>query len=110
MKKLAWAFASIALCAASAAAAQPAPPSPVAGVTLEIGAEGEVKARPDMASLDLGVSVSASSAKAALGEAGARMSRLLAALKDAGIADRDIATAEISLSPQYAYQQGEAPR
>ncbi|MGH6992817.1 MAG: SIMPL domain-containing protein, partial [Caulobacteraceae bacterium] len=58
----------------------------------------------------LGVSVSASSAKAALGEAGARMNRLIAALKGAGIADRDIATAEINLSPQYAYQQGEAPR
>ncbi|MGH6993260.1 MAG: SIMPL domain-containing protein, partial [Caulobacteraceae bacterium] len=100
MKKLAWACASIALCAASLAAAQPAPTSPQAAVRLEIADDGEVKARPDMASLDLGVSVSALSAKTALGEAGARMSRLIAALKGAGIADRDIATAEISLSPQ----------
>ena len=37
------------------------------------------------------------------------MAGVLAALKQAGIAARDIRTANVSLSPQYRYTDGQAP-
>ena len=38
-----------------------------------------------------------------------RMSRVLAALKKAGIADKDVTTSSINLSPQYRYVENQAP-
>jgi uncharacterized protein YggE len=38
-----------------------------------------------------------------------RMATVLAALKRAGVAERDIQTSSISLSPQYRYAQNEPP-
>ncbi|MBN9926995.1 SIMPL domain-containing protein, partial [Listeria monocytogenes] len=42
-------------------------------------------------------------------ENGTRMTRVLAALKKAGVAARDVRTANVSLSPQYRYADGQAP-
>jgi hypothetical protein len=38
-----------------------------------------------------------------------RMTAVIAALKAAGVAERDIATASLSLSPQYRYDNGKPP-
>lgn len=38
-----------------------------------------------------------------------RMSRVLAALKKAGVADKDVSTSSVNLSPQYRYVENEAP-
>ncbi|MHB8531079.1 MAG: SIMPL domain-containing protein [Caulobacteraceae bacterium] len=85
-------------------AARPAAP------TLDLSAQGESRVAPDMASLTLGVQTKAGTAAAALGANAGRMARVLAALKRAAIPDRDIATASITLAPQYAYDQNQPPR
>jgi hypothetical protein len=73
-----------------------------AATTLDLTASGEVKAPPDMATINLGVSNTARSASEAIRANATRMAQVVAALKSAGLADRDIRTAQLSLSAQYA--------
>ena len=78
------------------------PAAAFSATTLDLSAVGEVKLAPDMASITLGVDTTASTAAEALRANAARMSQVVAALKAAGLADRDIQTSQLSLSPQYA--------
>lgn len=102
--------------AAQIAFAQPAP-GPAApadalfqATTLNLSAYGEVKARPDMASIMLGVQTDAPTAAEALAQNATQMSRVMAALKRAGIPDRDLQTAQLSVNPQYVYEPNKPPR
>src|SRR6185369_10771363 len=52
----------------------------------------------------------AATARAALEQNAARMERVRAALKRAGIADRDIQTSNINLNPEYRYVQDRPPQ
>lgn len=96
---------------AAAAAAQPMepPPPPPHGTVLDIVARGETRRTPDVATVSAGVVSQAADAAGAVRDNAARMARVLAALKRAGIAERDVQTANLSLSPQYRYTQNEAP-
>jgi len=87
------------------AAAQPAEPR-----TIAMAGHGDIKATPDSATLTAGVSVQGASAAAALAANSTRMQAVIAALKKAGIADKAIQTSQFSVSPQYAYANGQAPR
>jgi uncharacterized protein YggE len=78
--------------------------------TLDLSGHGEAHARPDMATIELGVTSAAPTAGEAMRANAAAMTRILAALKAAGFAPNDIATANISLMPQYAYAQGQPAR
>lgn len=80
-----------------------------AGTTLDISAEGRVSRVPDVATIRAGVVAQAPTAAAALAERSTRMTRVLAALKKAGIQPRDIATAQVGLQPQYRYTDGQPP-
>ncbi|MCE3519352.1 SIMPL domain-containing protein, partial [Escherichia coli] len=51
----------------------------------------------------------APSAAAALADNAQRMARVMAALKRAGVAARDIATSTVNLSPQYRYADNQPP-
>ena len=81
---------------------------PVAGAaddppakTITVSATGKVTVVPDVARVYLGVTVGKPTVKAAR-EAGAKaMTDILAALKGLGIADADIQTTGLNLSPQY---------
>lgn len=75
----------------------------IAGTRLDISATGEVTQVPDIAIINAGVVTRGSSAASALQQAANRMDRVLAALKAAGIASRDIQTSNISLNPEYSY-------
>lgn len=99
--------AAIAAALAVPAAAQVAPP-PVA--TLSVSAEGRTLRAPDVADLSGGVVTSAPTAAAALADNAARMTQVVAAVRKAGIAERDIQTAGISVQPQYRYNQNEPPQ
>jgi hypothetical protein len=68
-----------------------------------------VKAAPDIADIGAGVVTQAAEAQAALAANSAQMTRVVAALRKAGIADRDIQTTGLSLQPQYRYEQNQAP-
>jgi uncharacterized protein YggE len=94
------------------AQAQQAPTfsQPVSGTRLDISATGEATRVPDIAIISAGVVTRAATAKAALSQNAARMERVRAALKRAGIADRDIQTSNISLNPEYRYAENQPPR
>ncbi len=101
---------ALALTSPLPAAAQVAPVAPVAeGVLLDVVAEGRVNRAPDIAIIRAGVVSQAESAADALTANARRMASVLAALRSAGIADRDIQTATISLSPQYRYAENQPP-
>ncbi|WP_309611896.1 SIMPL domain-containing protein [Sphingomonas sp.] len=95
----------------TAAVAQPAPAAiqSLAGTRLDISATGEVSRVPDIATISAGVTTQAVSASDAIGQNGARMEKVRAALKRAGVADRDIQTATLNLSPQYKYGDNQPP-
>lgn len=100
--------------AVHAQAVSPAPPpaadSMFRATTLNLSAYGETKVAPDMATISLGVMTEASSAQAAMAQNRTRMAQVIAALRAGGIAERDIQTSGLSLSPQYVYVQNEQPK
>jgi len=101
------ALAATALMSAGAALAQPAAvPTPT---TLTISAEGRVTRAPDIAEVSGGVVTSAPTAAAAMAENASRMTAVVAAVKKAGIADRDIQTSGLNLQPQYRYENNQPP-
>jgi uncharacterized protein YggE len=104
---------------ALAAAAMPAAASaqvtatfaqPIAGTKLDINATGEVTRVPDVAVISAGVVTRSTTATAAIQENANRMERVRAALKRAGIADKDIQTSNISLNPEYRYENNQPPQ
>jgi uncharacterized protein YggE len=99
------------LASASPAAAQPSPPQgPVLqGTRLDVVAEGEVNRQPDVVTIGAGVVTQAATASEALSENARRMTATVAALRKAGVAERDIQTSSINLSPQYRYGENVPP-
>lgn len=80
------------------------------GTRLDVVAEGRVTRVPDVARVNAGVVTQASTASAALQGNAERMARVVAALRRAGVAERDIQTSQISLQPEYRYAEGQAPQ
>jgi uncharacterized protein YggE len=93
---------------AAAQSAQPQMP-PITGTRLDISATGETTRVPDVAIISAGVVTRAPTAGAAIQQNSARMDRVLAALKRAGVAERDVQTSSINLNPEYRYQENKAP-
>lgn len=106
--RLASALLAVAAIPASAIA-QPAPAA-LSGTRLDIVASGEVRRVPDVAIISAGVVTRSATATAAIEENGRRMERVRAALKRAGIADRDIQTSSLSLNPDYRYVENQPPQ
>lgn len=79
------------------------------GTLLDVSATGKVTRTPDMATVRAGVVTQNATAATALRENAARMAQVIAGLKRAGIAERDIATANVSLQPQYRYEENKPP-
>lgn len=68
-----------------------------------ITGEGEVQAAPDMAILDLNVLREAKTAREALSDNNKAMTKVLSAMKEAGIEDRDLQTSGVNIQPTYTY-------
>ena len=77
---------------------------------LTVAAEGRVERTPDVADLTAGVVTQASTASEALRLNAQRMTTVIAALKRAGVADRDIQTSGLNLNPQYLYRENQPPQ
>lgn len=105
---------ALALAAAAPALAQGAPDGGGDAVfratTLNLAAFGETRLAPDMATISLGVTTDAPTARAAMQATAARMDQVMQALRRGGIAAKDVQTAEISVDPQYVYEQNQPPR
>ncbi len=98
-----------ALLPAAAAAQAPIAVQTLAGTRLDISAVGEVSRVPDVAIISAGVVTRSTSATGAIQQNADRMERVRAALKRAGIADRDIQTSSINLNPEYRYAENQPP-
>lgn len=94
---------------AQSAATSVEPLVPAQGTILDVSAEGRTTRVPDLATIRAGVVSQAPTAAAALADNAQRMQRVLAALKRAGIAPRDLATSNVGLNPQYRYTDGQPP-
>src|SRR5207253_8744563 len=96
--------------AAARAQQTPSITQTIAGTRLDISATGEVTRVPDIAIISAGVTTRSVTATGAIQDAAERMQRVLAALKRAGIADRDIQTSSVSLNPEYRYVENQPPQ
>ena len=94
----------------AAAAQQSTINQTIAGTRLDVNATGEVTRVPDVAIISAGVVSRAPTASAALQDTANQMQAVLAALRRASIADRDIQTSQVSLSPEYRYENNQPPK
>lgn len=78
--------------------------------SLTMTGHGEIKAVPDIAIVNAGVTSNAPTAAVALSANSARMNQVFGALKTLGIPDRDIQTMGFSVSPQYTNGDNNNPR
>ena len=104
MKKVAL-FALLAF-GAPPALAQPAPSTTIAplgpnSALLSLSAEGRSRRTPDLAIFNAGVVTNGQTAAEAIAANSRQMDAVIAALRRAGIADRDIQTSTISLQPRF---------
>ena len=83
----------------SVASAADMPPPP----RIIVSGEGEATIAPDMALLSLSVMREAITAREALDANNAAIAAVLAAMKSAGIADRDLQTSNLQINPRYDY-------
>ena len=108
--------ASLALAGAllASAAALPAyadsPDAAFRATTLNLSASGESKVAPDLATITLGVQTDGATAAGAMSANAVQMNKVIAALKKAGIAERDIQTSNLSVNPQYVYVENNPPK
>jgi uncharacterized protein len=89
--------------------AQSNPAVAAVGTLLNVSASGEVRRAPDIAVLSTGVVTQAVDANAAMRANAEQMSAVIAAIKAAGIAERDVQTGGVNLSPQYRYAENQPP-
>lgn len=83
---------------------------PTDGTLLSVSANAEASRVPDVATISAGVVTQAVDGNAAMRQNAEQMAKVMAAIKAAGIADKDIQTSGINLSPQYRYVENEAPK
>ena len=89
--------AAVAMPAIANAAEAPQPPRII------VSGEGEATVAPDLALLSLSVMREAKTAREALNANNDAMAAVIAAMKAAGIAERDLQTAGIQINPRYNY-------
>ena len=68
---------------------------------ITVSGKGEVAAIPDIASMSLGVETEAKTPSEALAENASRMTAVMAKLKEAGIAEKDMQTSQLGIWPVY---------
>lgn len=67
---------------------------------ISVSGTGQVKARPDVVYINLGVSTIAQTARGAMDENNAALAAAIAKLKELGVAEKDMQTGSINLTPQ----------
>lgn len=95
---------------AMSASAQTTPYVATDGTLLSVSAESTAKRTPNIATVSTGVVTQAADANAAMRANAEQMAKVVAAIKAAGIAERDIQTSGINLNPQYRYQENQPPQ
>ena len=93
----------LALAALSGRALAQQPVMAADGTLVSVQAHAETARVPDIATVSAGVVTQAEDANAA------QMDKVMAAIRAAGIAERDIQTSGINLNPQYRYAENQPP-
>jgi uncharacterized protein YggE len=78
--------------------------------TITLMGRGSIEQAPDVAMINVGVQVEAKTAADAMAQQATNMNGVFAAVKAAGIADRDMQTGNMSLNPVYEYPNNARPR
>jgi hypothetical protein len=94
---------------AMTASAADSSPAAERGTLLSISAEAHASRAPDVATISAGVVTQSPDANTALRANAVQMDKVMAAVRAAGIAERDVQTAGISINPQYRYAENQAP-
>jgi len=97
--KVAAAALLFSLAAGALAQADPQEPYP----RIAVSGQGSADIAPDMAVLQLTVTREAETAREALDANSAAMAQVLKALRDEGVAERDLQTTNFSIQPKYVY-------
>ena len=79
------------------------------GTLLSVSSEAEARRVPDIARVSTGVVTQAADANAAMRANAEQMNQVIAAIRRAGIAERDIQTGGINLHPQYRHAENQPP-
>jgi len=79
---------------------------PLSGRTIHVNGSGSVVGDPDIASLNIGVSVERKSVSEAREDAASAMTGVIDSLKANDIAEDDISTENFSIYPQYDWTEG----
>ncbi len=74
--------------------------------TISMTGEGKVNAKPDIATVTVGIVTTASTAKTAQDDNTASMNKINAAVKALGIDEKDLTTSNFSVYPNYNYDNG----
>lgn len=85
----------------------PSTNAPIRGIS--VNGIGKASGKPNIARSSIGVEARAGTAEAAIGEVNTLMAQVIAALKQAGVADADIRTATLSLNFERNYEQPPRP-
>ncbi|WP_028920628.1 SIMPL domain-containing protein [Pseudoxanthomonas suwonensis] len=104
------ALLALALSAPAAAQSVGAPPLPPDSTLLSVSAQAEASRAPDIATVSAGVVTQAADGNTAMRQNAEQMNRVLAAIRAAGVADKDVQTSGINLHPQYRYEENQPPR
>ena len=83
--------------------------APSNGTLLSISAQAEARRVPDIATLSTGVVTQAADANSAMRANAEQMDRVVAEIRKAGIAARDIQTSGVNLYPQYRHAENQPP-
>lgn len=82
----------------------------ISGTRLDVVATGEVTRVPDIATIGSGVVTQAPTATEAIAKNAEQMESMRAALRRAGVAERDIQTSSISLQGEWRYAENQPPQ
>ena len=102
---------ALALGGPMSASAQPVPTTavPSDGTLLSVSANAEARRTPDIANVSTGVVTRAPDANGAMRANAEQMAKVVAAIKAAGVAERDIQTSGVNLNPDYRYAENQPP-
>lgn len=104
---LAMSLLTMTACAQNATPAGYSVPSD--GTLLSVSAQAEAKRVPDVATMSTGVVTQAADANTAMRQNAEQMTKVVAAIKASGVAEKDIQTSGISVNPQYRYAENQPP-
>lgn len=102
-KPIAYAAAALAVLTSTASAQDEAPTAAerVKRPSISVTGRGEISAKPDVAVITVGVVSHAATASQAAKDNGAITTRLMTALTERGVAEKDVQTTNLSVAPRY---------